>query len=134
MTLRAKHPGGTRMSDIGAFYGPNAGYVLEIYEQYLEDPASVAPRWQTYFAEFQPELPLATNGHSATAVGTAPAAPAVDLEKVVGAAALAQAIREYGHLDASIDPLQRPVADNLDLELATYGLTDSDLRALPAMV
>jgi 2-oxoglutarate dehydrogenase E1 component len=102
------------MSDIGAFYGPNAGYVLELYEQYLEDPASVAPRWQTYFAEFQPEIPVSTNGHAAAVAG-APAAPSVDLEKVVGAAALAQAIREYGHLDASIDPLQRPVADNPDL-------------------
>ncbi len=39
------------MSDIAAFYGPNAGYVLELYEQYLEDPDSVGPRWQTYFAE-----------------------------------------------------------------------------------
>jgi 2-oxoglutarate dehydrogenase E1 component len=121
------------MSDIGAFYGPNAGYVLELYEQYLEDPASVAPRWQTYFAEFQPEIPVSTNGHAAAVAG-APAAPSVDLEKVVGAAALAQAIREYGHLDASIDPLQRPVADNPDLEISTYGLTDAELRALPAMV
>ncbi|TXG81650.1 MAG: 2-oxoglutarate dehydrogenase E1 component [Thermomicrobiales bacterium] len=120
------------MSDIGAFYGPNAGYVLELYEQYLEDPDSVGPRWQTYFSEFQPELPVATNGHVAT--GTALAAPAADLEKVVAAAALAQAIREYGHLEAHIDPLQRPVAENPDLELVTYDLTEADLRALPAMV
>ncbi|MCA9858893.1 MAG: 2-oxoglutarate dehydrogenase E1 component [Thermomicrobiales bacterium] len=119
------------MSDLGAFYGPNAGYVLELYEQYQQDPTSVGPRWQTYFEEFTPELPRVTNGH----VGTpATATPAVDLEKVVGAAALAQAIREYGHLDASIDPLGRPVADNPDLDLDTYRLTDADLRALPAMV
>src|SRR5690606_25462954 len=45
-----------------------------------------------------------------------------------------QAIREYGHLDANIDPLGRPVAENLDLELSTYDLTEADLRALPAMV
>ena len=119
------------MSDLGAFYGPNAGYVLELYDHYLDDPASVGPEWQSYFAEFTPELP-ASNGH---AVATAPlAAPTADLEKVVGAAALAQAIREYGHLDANIDPLGRPVADNPDLDLATYGLTEPDLRALPAMV
>ena len=119
------------MSDLGAFYGPNAGYVLELYEQYLDDPASVGPKWQSYFAEFSPEL-AASNGHVAA---TAPvAAPGADLEKVVGAAALAQAIREYGHLDANIDPLGRPVADNPDLDLTTYGLTEADLRALPAMV
>ena len=119
------------MSDLGAFYGPNAGYVLELYDHYLDDPASVGPEWQSYFAEFTPELP-ASNGH---AVAIAPvSAPSADLEKVVGAAALAQAIREYGHLDANIDPLGRPVADNPDLDLATYGLTETDLRALPAMV
>jgi len=121
------------MSDLGAFYGPNAGYVLELYEQYLDDPDSVGPKWQSYFAEFTPEL-SAPNGH-VDAVATTPSiAPGADLEKVVGAAALAQAIREYGHLDANIDPLGRPVADNLDLELSTYSLTETDLGALPAMV
>jgi len=119
------------MSDLGLFYGPNAGYVLELYEHYLDDPSSVGAKWQQYFAEFQPELP-ASNGH--TAVVATPAAPAANLEKVVAAATLAQAIREYGHLDADIDPLGRPVADNPDLELTTYGLTEDDLRALPSMV
>lgn len=120
------------MSDLGAFYGPNA-YVLELYEHYLDDPASVGARWQSYFAEFTPEFP-ASNGLTPATAATAPAAPAVDLEKVVGAASMAQAIREYGHLAANIDPLGRPVADEPDLEQANYGVTDADLRALPAMV
>ena len=29
------------MSDLEAFYGPNAGYVLELYEHYLQNPASI---------------------------------------------------------------------------------------------
>ena len=120
------------MSDLGAFYGPNAGYVLELYEQYLDDPASVGPKWQRYFAEFQPELP-ASNGH--VAVATAPAAgPSADLGKVVGAATLALAIREYGHLASDIDPLGRPLEKIPDLEQANYGVTDADLRTLPAVV
>jgi 2-oxoglutarate dehydrogenase E1 component len=122
------------MSDLGAFYGPNAGYVLELYEHYLEDPASVGPKWQSYFAEFQPVLP-SSNGHSvAVAAAPAVATPAVDLEKVVGAAALAQAIREYGHLESRIDPLQQPVASTPDLEQSSYGVSNDDLRALPSMV
>ncbi len=88
-------------------------------------------RWRIYFAEFQPEPPAASNGHRGR---WRCRSPAVDLEKVVGAAALAQAIREYGHLDANIDPLARPVAENPDLDSATYRVTDADLRALPAMV
>ncbi len=122
------------MSNLGDFYGPNAGYVLELYERYLEDPASVGSQWQSYFAEFRPELPVASNGHATGAIAGASVASSVDLEKVVGAAALAQAIREYGHLDANIDPLARPVEENIDLDLKTYGLSDADLRALPAMV
>lgn len=127
--------GGARMSSLGVFYGPNAGYVLELYDQYLEDPASVGAKWQRYFEEFQPELPT-SNGHAAvaTAAAVVPAAPAVDLAKVVGAATLAVAIREYGHLASDIDPLGRPIPENPDIEQATYGLTDADLRALPAMV
>ncbi len=120
------------MSDLGAFFGPNAGYVLELYDQYLDDPDSVGPKWRQYFAEFQPELP-ASNGHAA--VATAPVAvPAVDMEKIVGAATLAVAIREYGHLASDIDPLGRPVPETPDLEQSTYGVSDADLRALPALV
>mgnify|MGYP000894271499 CR=1 FL=1 len=29
------------MTDLSQFYGPNAGYVLELYERYKHDPASV---------------------------------------------------------------------------------------------
>lgn len=120
------------MSDLGAFYGPNAGYVLELYEQYLADPGSVGSKWQSYFSEFQPELP-ATNGHAAVATAPAAAAPA-ELDKIVGAATLALAIREYGHLASDIDPLGRPIATTPDLELANHNVTEADLRALPAMV
>src|SRR5262245_33606379 len=100
------------MSDLRAFYGPNAGYVLELYDRYLADPASVDPELRVFFADFTPTLP-STNGlaKAATATAVAPAvraaeAPsAVDVQKIVGAAALALGIREYGHLAARIDPL-----------------------------
>ena len=35
-----------------AFYGPNAGYALELYERYLQDPGSVDDATRTYFDEF----------------------------------------------------------------------------------
>ena len=31
------------MSDLSAFHGPNAGYVLDLYDRYLQDPSSVDP-------------------------------------------------------------------------------------------
>jgi 2-oxoglutarate dehydrogenase E1 component len=51
---------------------------------------------------------------------------------VVGAINLAQSIRRYGHLAAQIDPLgARPLGDPA-LEPGTHGVTEADLRAMPA--
>ena len=125
------------MSDLGAFFGPNAGYVLELYDRYLADPASVDSEWQRYFAELDATLP-ATNGKTSingASVKAAPAATAVkDVSAIVGAATLAQAIREYGHLAARIDPLGNPPPGSPDLELATHGLTEEMLASLPPEV
>ena len=33
--------------------GANAPYVEELYDAYLNDPASVDPKWQQYFASIQ---------------------------------------------------------------------------------
>src|SRR5262249_10899077 len=51
---------------------------------------------------------------------------------VVGAVNLAQSIRLYGHLAAEIDPLgSRPMGDPALLP-KSHGVTEQDLRALPA--
>ena len=42
------------MGDLRAFAGPNAGYVLELYENYQSNPASVDAGWQAFFADFDP--------------------------------------------------------------------------------
>ena len=34
-----------------SFYGPNLGYIVELYEQYLEDPESVDAETRRYFDE-----------------------------------------------------------------------------------
>jgi len=56
----------------------------------------------------------------------------VDLAKAVSAANLAQAIREYGHLAARLDPLGNPPPGEPSLAPEFHGLTDEDLRNLPA--
>ena len=55
------------------------------------------------------------------------------LQKIVGAVNLAQSIRRYGHLAAQLDPLgSRPPLGDPSLLASTHGVTDEDLRALPA--
>jgi 2-oxoglutarate dehydrogenase E1 component len=120
------------MSDLDAFHGPNAGYVLDLYDRYLESADSVGPDWRAYFQQFTPTAP-STNG--AGTVATLPVATsATAVEKIVGAAALADAIREYGHLSASIDPLGSTLPSLPDLDPETHGITETDLESLPPVV
>jgi 2-oxoglutarate dehydrogenase E1 component len=133
------------MSDLRVFAGPNAGYVLDLYDRYLEDPNSVDPELRTFFADFTPTLPP-TNGFAKSRTATAVAEPAVrtvavagpssaaDIAKIVGAASLASGIREYGHLAAQIDPLGSTPPGAPELDPATHGITEGDLTVLPPSV
>jgi len=42
------------MSDLSAFFGPNAGYVLELYDRYLENPDAVDAETRQFFETFSP--------------------------------------------------------------------------------
>ena len=102
------------------FHGPNAGYILELYEQYKKDPESVEPDLRKFFKHWKPPVDgqVETTGYS--------------VEKTMGVVNLAQSIRKYGHLAAQLDPLgSKPRGDD-SLELDTYNLTEDDLKALPA--
>src|SRR5437870_7876619 len=103
------------------FHGPNAGYVLELYDRYRRDPSTVDPATREFFEQWNPPADVAEEGLSAAS-----------LSKVVGAVNLAQAIREHGHLAAQLDPLGTTPRGDPSLELSGYGLTEDDLRALPA--
>ena len=104
------------------FSGLNRGYVLELYEQYRRDPASVDADTRALFETWTPpsdEQPTFEQ-------------PAVSLQKIVGAVNLAASIRRFGHLAAQLDPLGARPAGDPSLLPETHGVTDDDLRALPA--
>ena len=132
------------MSELEQFYGPNAGYVLDLYERYQQDPASVDPATRSMFQDWNPvAVPSpprngSSNGNgsngSAAPPSHAPAMPQVDVMKVVAAARLTRLVRQRGHLTAHIDPLGSPPPGSPELEIATHGLTTSDLEALPAAI
>jgi len=129
------------MNNLETFYGPNAGYVLDLYERYMQDPATVDAGTRAFFDSWSPEnsenqqeslpsdaAPLAnydvTNGKAALPL----------VSHIVAASALAHAIRERGHLGAQLDPLgKEPVGDPALLP-ETYGLSDEDLAQLPPNV
>jgi 2-oxoglutarate dehydrogenase E1 component len=103
------------------FHGANLGYVLELYERYRQDPNAVDEATRRYFAAGNLEF-------------AEPAIqPELSLQKAsVAAADLAQAIRSYGYLGASLDPLGSTPPGDPVLVLASHGLTEADLRSLPA--
>jgi 2-oxoglutarate dehydrogenase E1 component len=117
------------MSGWQEFTGLNRGYVLELYEKYRRDPSSVDPETRDLFDRWTP--PAVDEPAVAAVAAAAPSAAA--LEKVVGAVNLAESIRRYGHLAAQLDPLRgRPPIGDPSLLAETHGVTDDDLRHLPA--
>ncbi len=117
------------MTDLHDFYGPNAGYVLELYERYQHDPASVDAATRAVFARWPPSLD-GVNGASAVAT----IAPGPGIDKIAGAANLAQAIRDYGHLEAKLNPLGSPRLGDPMLSPDAHGISDDDLRQMPASI
>src|SRR6266496_832381 len=113
------------MYDLEAFYGPNAGYVLELYERYRQNPASVDVGTRAIFDTWPSESQLV-----AVQEVTAEIAP-VEVFKIVAASDLVHAIRSRGHLGAHLDPLcSEPLGDPA-LLTETHGINDEDLAQLP---
>ncbi len=113
------------------FHGPNAGYILELYEKYQKDPNSVDAATRQQFEAWPPPSEILQNGHGLAV--SLPSAPAIQPEKIMGAVNLAQSIRKFGHMASQIDPLGlfNPPGDP-DLELDTHNISEADLEALPA--
>src|SRR5690349_12929554 len=107
------------------FPGVNAGYVLELYERYRQDPESVDPETRRAFETWTPSS-------DAPATPGTGAAAAIDTRVIVGAANLVESIRRYGHLAAHLDPLGSAPIGDPSLSPAAHGVTDADLQQLPA--
>src|SRR6187549_3773182 len=107
------------------FAGVNAAYVYELYERFRQDPESVDPATRKAFESWTPTDP--TDGQSAPSAG-------LRLHVIVGAANLAESIRRYGHLAARLDPLGSAPIGDPSLSPRAHGITDDDLKQLPAAV
>jgi 2-oxoglutarate dehydrogenase E1 component len=107
------------------FQGVNEAYIEELYERFRRDPLSVDASARELFRTWTPGT-RESSGTSSNLLE--PRGTAV----VVGAVNLAQSIRRYGHLAATIDPLGERQLGDPALDAATHQVTEDDLRALPA--
>jgi 2-oxoglutarate dehydrogenase E1 component len=99
-----------------ALSGGNAGYIEELYEQFLKDPSGVDPAWREYFQRFQGSGGEIAHGpirEQLLARAKLPrGAPAAQGSRSDGASAkqgavsrLIQVYANRGHLVANLDPL-----------------------------
>jgi len=139
------------------FFAANATFVEELYERYLQNPASVDPSWREIFQQ-------ATNGAAKPAqreaswtqitskvigvkeevsevggrgsasdkksLSSGPRAPSPEkaIHDSIRAIMMVRAYRVRGHLNATLDPLGIEVPMNHpELDPASYGFTDADM-------
>ena len=131
------------------FYGANAPYIEELFEQYLADPASVAETWRKQFDALPnvagnttrdvPHTPVIEafaeraklgGGRVAYVNVGATGGSSIDDKRFLKVLQFIRAHRVLGSRHSSLDPLKRsermPVPE---LELSFYNLTNADLEA-----
>ncbi len=128
--------------DSSSFYGSNASFVENLYEQFLEDPDSVESSWRQQFREIHnnsdyevphspvierfAELALKSQGRLAQLQGFTE-------ESVKKQSAVARLINHYrvrGHQIANNNPLGKTSPPPADMDPAYYGLSEPDMDTL----
>lgn len=111
-----------------AFHGPNFGYLLEQYEQYLADKSSVDESFQHLFDQWGAP-------HEAEAEmnqpGLSPNEWMQRMRKLIAVMELAGNIRKRGHLEADINPIERRKPIGIG-NPQSYNLTEEQIREIPA--
>jgi 2-oxoglutarate dehydrogenase E1 component len=122
-------------------FGANAPFIEELYESYLENPASITDVWRNYFDRLQDvpgagvgrdvaHAPVVASFAQRAKLGTLRAAPAGGAtdKKQVAALQLINAYRFLGNRWAQLDPLKRSERPAIqELDPAYYGFTEADL-------
>src|SRR5450631_844093 len=123
-----------------ALSGGNAGFIEDLYEQFLKDPSRVDPTWVAYFNRLKggatgeiAHTPirerLLARIHSSSAQGPAARAESGGASAKQGAVSrLIQVYANRGHLVANLDPLGlQECAKPYVLNPEYFGLSDADL-------
>jgi len=122
-----------------ALSGGNAGFIEDLYEQFLKDPAAVDPTWAGYFRDLKGGASnevahgevrdrLVARQQAPVAKSAVAGSPDVASAKQGAVSRLIQVYANRGHLIANLDPLGlqdrgKPTVLNLE----HFGLSDADL-------
>lgn len=115
------------------FYGPNLGYVLELYDSYLRDPDSVDENTRRFFDNWSPPRSLFSQDGRANGQAVA-AGSGVDADRAVGAAKYIRSLRDFGHSAARLDPLGSEPAGDPALDPSFHEISEEELYSMPSSI
>lgn len=120
------------MKDFSFVTNSHPAYIESLYQDFRKDPNSVDPDWVKFFEGFDFAVSN-VNGHAGAAApvaGGSTSLPVSDdqLAKELGVYRLIQAYRKKGHLIAKTNPIRERKDRKANLDLASFGLGDADLK------
>lgn len=121
------------MKDFSFVTNSHPAYIESLYQDFRKDPNSVDPDWVKFFEGFDFAVSN-VNGNKAAAsapvAGGSTSLPVSDdqLAKELGVYRLIQAYRKKGHLIAKTNPIRERKDRKANLDLASFGLGDADLK------
>ncbi len=129
--------------ETSGFFGANADYIEDLYEQFLENPDSVEESWRSKFNELKVngaliDIPHSPIIHRFSQIGkTSPdrlaAIKGITEESVLKQSSVARLINQYrvrGHEIANNNPIQPKKESIPGLDPAYYGLFEPDLDTI----
>lgn len=114
-----------KMKDFSFVTGPTPEYIESLYREFAKDSTQVDPEWKKFFEGF--DFAISNSIAGTPADGAKASVSGSQLEKELGVFELIRAYRKRGHLVATTNPIRTRKDRKPRLELANFGLSDSDL-------
>ncbi|MEC8097285.1 MAG: 2-oxoglutarate dehydrogenase E1 component, partial [Pseudomonadota bacterium] len=115
-------------------YGGNSQYLDHLYEQYIQDPSKIEPKWKKYFDSIQngqidQSHKQIISKYKNKKLETKKVSLVTEISNSSDVQNLINAYRRRGHQVAKIDPLHLREEPKIpDLELEFHGLSANDLE------
>ncbi len=110
------------------FHGPNLGYLFEQYERYLAEESSVDESFRNLFSQWGSPH---NSDVEAKGAGLSANEWMKRMSKLLAVMDIAANIRKKGHLEADINPIDQRKMIGIG-DIRTYGVTEEDVREVPA--
>ncbi|TAE15584.1 MAG: 2-oxoglutarate dehydrogenase E1 component [Bacteroidetes bacterium] len=113
------------MKDFSYITNSHPAYIESLYQQFVQNPASIDPEMKKFFEGF--DYAVGTAATAPTKEGAA--AGAGDISKELAVYQLIQAYRKKGHLISKTNPIRPRKDRKANLDIQFFGLSEADLSS-----